>query len=191
MPPPQNATDICPSVSGRDATHFLDDVVRQPGQDPERESEMGDDVHHVLDDAGRQAGLHGDGLHPLGEVVGEGEDVPVSVQGLGQRPSDVQAEPLPRRRHLTTTGDARRGRARKDEIPWAGLRTHLDQLLWIFTFCLKTKHKLTNTLKSDEKQLKTKSHLRSPRDPAPSEYPGRVPNSKREDKISRISRDNR
>lgn len=74
--------------------------MRQPGQDPERESKMRDDVHDVLGHIGRQAGLHGDGLHPLGEVVGQRQDVSVSVLRLGQRPPDVQPQPLPRRRHL-------------------------------------------------------------------------------------------
>lgn len=83
-------------------THLLDDVMRQPGQDSERESKMCDHVHDVLGHARRQAGLHGHGFHPLREVVGHAQDVSVTVERLRQRPSDVQPEPLPRRRHLPT-----------------------------------------------------------------------------------------
>ena len=85
-------------------THFMDDVMRQPGQDSERVPKVGDDVHDVLHHRGREAGLHRHGLHPLGEVVRHRQDVLVSVERLGQRPSDVQAEPLPRLRHLPSRG---------------------------------------------------------------------------------------
>lgn len=150
----------CQPPSLRLYTHFLDDVVRQPGQDSDREPEMSDGVHQVLGHRRRQAGLRGDGLHPLGEVVGQGQDVAVPAERRRQRPSDVQPEPLPRRRHLPT----RRRSARPQPLGLRGQQrrreavTYLDQPLRIFAFCLKIKHNKTiNTfnMSQAEKTLRT------------------------------------
>lgn len=105
---------------------------------------MSNDVHDVLGHVRRQAGLHGDGFHPLREVVGQGQDVSVCVERLGQRPPDVQAEPLPRRRHLPT----RRASVCCSLQPLKReAATYFDQLLRIFTFGLKMNHnKMMNTL---------------------------------------------
>lgn len=86
-------------------THFVDDVMRQSGQDSEGVSKVADDVHYVLHHIGRKAGLHGNSFHPLGKVVSHTQNVFVSVECLGQRPSDIQTKPLPRLCHLPTQHD--------------------------------------------------------------------------------------
>lgn len=49
--------------------HSMDDVMRQPGEDPQRITEVCDDVGDVLRHISGEAGLHGHGLHPPGVEV--------------------------------------------------------------------------------------------------------------------------
>lgn len=79
--------------------------MRQSGQDSEGVSKVADDLHYVLHHIRRKAGLHGNSFHPLGEVVRHTQNVFVSIECLGQRPSDIQTEPLPRLCHLPSQHD--------------------------------------------------------------------------------------